>query len=288
MSDGEPAIAETPDTTPEGLRVPTVNPPASELAPRLDIALSAARGAGDLILTHYQATGLVVDRKGDNSPVTVADRNAEQFLRAEIARHFPADAIFGEEFGEQSGSSGYRWILDPLDGTKSFIHGVPLFGTLVGVELEGRCVAGVCHFPVLNETAWGGRGLGAWWQPAGADPRPARVSQIAHFSQSLLCFTTVQGFTRIGRMDAFEALVGAAGIARGWGDCYGHVLVATGRAEVMVDPLMNPWDGAALVPIIEEAGGSFMDWNGKPTIYSGNGISVNAPLREPVLRITRR
>jgi histidinol-phosphatase len=259
----------------------------SQLQSRLDLALLTARQAGDLILKHYQSLTLTVDRKRDSSPVTIADRIAEEFIRGEIARSFPDDAILGEEFGEQPGSSGFRWILDPLDGTKSFIHGTPLFGTLIGVEFEGRCVVGVCHFPVLEETAWGATGLGAWWQPAGEEPRPARVSAIAALSQSLFCFTTVQGFAKIGRTDAFDSLIEKAFIARGWGDCYGHILVATGRAEVMVDPMMNPWDAAALVPIIEEAGGTFMDWNGKTTINSGNGISVNAALRETVLQITR-
>jgi histidinol phosphatase-like enzyme (inositol monophosphatase family) len=255
---------------------------------RLNHARAAALEAGKLILAYYQSSGLSVDRKRDSSPVTIADRKAEEFLRAGIAREFPGDGILGEEFGEQSGSSGFRWILDPLDGTKSFIHGVPLFGTLVGVEFNGTCVAGVCHFPVLGETAWGAMGLGAWWQPAGGEPRRAKVSNVARLSESLFCFTTVQGFARIGRQDAFEALVSAAGIARGWGDCYGHILVATGRAEVMVDPLMNVWDAAALIPIVEEAGGHFLDWNGAATANSGNGISVNAALRDEVLRITKR
>ena len=118
--------------------------------------------------------------------------------------------------------------------------------------------------------------------------RPARVSTVADLAQALFCFTTVQGFGRIERTDAFEALVERAGISRGWGDCYGHMLVATGRAEVMVDPLMNVWDAAALVPIVEEAGGHFVDWNGDATHNSGNGISVNAALFDTVLAITRR
>jgi histidinol phosphatase-like enzyme (inositol monophosphatase family) len=260
----------------------------AEFQNRLDHARTAALRAGKLILEHYQSSALTVDRKRDSSPVTIADRKAEEFLRAAIARAFPGDGILGEEFGEQPGTSGFRWILDPLDGTKSFIHGVPLFGTLIGVEFNGQCVVGVCHFPVLSETAWGAKGLGAWWQPAGGGPRRAKVSNVARLSESLFCFTTVQGFTRRGRQDAFEALVAAAGIARGWGDCYGHVLVATGRAEVMVDPLMNVWDAAALIPIVEEAGGHFIDWNGAATANSGNGISVNAALRDEVLRITKR
>ena len=261
---------------------------SADFQQRLDFARAIALDAGKLILEHYQSASLVVDRKRDNSPVTIADRRAEEFLRVEIARAFPGDGILGEELGEVPGTSGFRWILDPIDGTKSFIHGVPLFGTLVGVEFDKQCVIGACHFPALGETAWGAKGLGAWWQPDGEGPRPAKVSSVAEFSEALFCFTTVQGFARIGRSDAFEALVQAAGIARGWGDCYGHILVATGRAEVMVDPLMNVWDAAALIPIVEEAGGHFIDWNGAATAHSGNGISVNAALRDVVLRITKR
>jgi histidinol phosphatase-like enzyme (inositol monophosphatase family) len=261
---------------------------AAEIQDRLDHARAAALEAGRLILGYYQSSALAVDRKRDKSPVTVADRKAEEFLRMGIARAFPQDGILGEEFGEQPGTSRFRWILDPLDGTKSFIHGVPLFGTLVGVEFNRQSVAGVCHLPVLRETAWGAKGIGAWWQQAGGEARPAKVSNVARLSDSLFCFTTVQGFARIGRQDAFDALVASAGIARGWGDCYGHVLVATGRAEVMVDPLMNVWDAAALIPIVEEAGGHFIDWNGAATANSGNGISVNAALRDEVLRITKR
>ncbi|MGQ0634765.1 MAG: histidinol-phosphatase [Planctomycetaceae bacterium] len=262
--------------------------PSAERDARLEAALQGARAAGDLILAHYQSANLAVDRKRDSSPVTIADRSAEEFLREKIRNRFPADAVLGEEFGETSGTSGFRWILDPVDGTKSFIHGVPLFGTLVGVEEQGRCVVGVCHFPALRETIWAAKGKGAWWQTGDSPPRPARVSNVGRLSEALFCFTTVQGFARIGRRDAFEALVAQTGISRGWSDCYGHALVATGRADVMVDPLMNVWDCAALVPIMEEAGGCFLDWNGNSRIDSGNGISVNAALRDEVLRITRR
>ncbi len=263
-------------------------PEADQYKARLDFALDAAREAAEIILGYYQDTGVNVDRKGDNSPVTIADRNAEQAIRRGIAKNFPGDGVLGEEYGDTAGTSGYRWILDPLDGTKAFIHGVPLFGTLIGVEHEGKVVVGVCNFPVLQETAWAARGQGAWWRTHGKEPRPARVSTETDFSKSLFCFTTVAGFARIGRPDAFEKLVQSAALSRGWGDCYGHVLVATGRAEVMVDPLMNPWDGAALLPIVEEAGGCYFDWQGVSTIYSGNGISVNPPLKDAVLKITRK
>lgn len=262
--------------------------PNPEFERRLTFARAAALEAGQLILTYYQSAHLAVERKRDSSPVTAADREAEQLIRAGIAREFSGDGILGEEFGETPGTSGFRWILDPVDGTKSFIHGVPLFGTLIGLEFEQKCVVGVCHIPVLGETAWGGKGLGAWWQPSGGEVRAARVTQVNRLSDAMFCFTTVQGFGRIGRQDAFEALIAGTALARGWGDCYGHMLVATGRAEVMVDPLMNLWDAAALIPIIEEAGGHFMDWNGAATAHSGNGISVNALLRDSVLQITKR
>jgi histidinol phosphatase-like enzyme (inositol monophosphatase family) len=261
---------------------------AAEYEQRLTVARSAALEAGKLILGYYQSSGLAVDRKRDSSPVTIADRQAEELIRKRITEKFPHDGILGEEFGEQAGTSGYRWILDPLDGTKSFIHGVPLFGTLIGIEFGGKCMIGVCHMPVLGETAWGAKGLGAFWQPAGGQVQSARVSTVADLSQALFCFTTVQGFGRIGRQDAFESLIAQSGLARGWGDCYGHLLVATGRAEVMVDPLMNIWDAAALIPIVEEAGGHFMDWNGASRADAGNGISVNAALRDTVLRISKR
>lgn len=277
-----------------------------DLKSRLDLALHAAREAERIILEYYQSSGLAVDRKKDSSPVTIADRRAEEFIRGEIAKQFPNDGILGEEFGDTPGTSGFRWILDPLDGTKSFIHGVPLFGTLIGVEISpppltkegsggvappaepGQCVIGVCHFPILHETAWAAAGQGAWWQSGNNPPQKARVSAVADMSQALFSFTTVQGFDRIGRPDAFADFIKRANLSRGWGDCYGHILVATGRAEFMVDPLMNPWDCAALLPIVQEAGGHFMDWNGNASIYSGNGISVNAALRDEVLRITKR
>ena len=260
---------------------------SQDLKPRLDLALAAAHEAEKIILSYYQ-TGVHVDRKRDSSPVTIADRSAEEAIRKLITSAFPDDAILGEEFGETAGTSGFRWILDPLDGTKSFIHGTPLFGTLIGVERNGRCDIGVCHFPVLKETVWAARGSGAWWRVGDRAPVAARVSGVSTLADSLFSFTTVQGFARIGRPDAFETLVNRCGLARGWGDCYGHALVATGRAEVMVDPLMNPWDIAALVPIVEEAGGHFVSWAGETDIQAGNGISVNAALLGEILAITRR
>lgn len=260
---------------------------ASDLQFRLDFALDAARRAGELILGYYQRQELPVERKRDRSPVTAADRGAEQQLRTAIGAAFPNDGILGEEYGETLGQNAYRWILDPLDGTKSFIHGVPLFGTLIGLEYDGECIVGVCRFPATNEVVYAAAGCGAWWQQGDSPPREARVSRIARLSEALFCTTTITGWQKIGRQDAFERMCASCGLARGWGDCYGHMLVATGRADVMVDPQLHPWDAAALVPILEEAGGSFVDWTGMCTIHAGNGVSVNAALKEAVLELLR-
>ena len=258
-----------------------------DLASRLNFALAAAAEASELILGYYQNADLVVESKRDASPVTEADRGAEQLLRQKIAEAFPHDAILGEEFGAQPGTSGYRWILDPVDGTKSFIHGVPLFGTLIGVEYQDRCVVGVCRLPALDEVVYAASGQGAWWQIGLAPPVPARVSAINELKQATFSTTDLEGWEAIGRRDVLDRCLREFGLVRGWGDCYGHILVATGRIDVMVDPRMNPWDAAALVPILEEAGGFYVDWTGQPTIHGGNGISVNAALRERVLDLVR-
>ncbi|MBA4015996.1 MAG: histidinol-phosphatase [Pirellula sp.] len=260
----------------------------SELAARLQLAVAAARKAGDLTLTYFQRDDLGVEIKADDSPVTVADRGAEQLLRREIAAAFPSDGILGEEFGEQAGASGYRWILDPIDGTKSFISGVPLYGTLIGVEHEGRSVVGVIHIPGLAETAYAAKGEGAWYVKGDAAPRPARVSKKQALREGLFCTSEVRNFERIGRRDAYDKLQAAARISRSWGDAYGYLLVATGRAELMVDPMMHVWDCAALQPVIEEAGGTFTDWNGTPTIHATNSIATNGLVLDEVLAVTRQ
>jgi len=256
-----------------------------DLRSRLDFALNIAQDASKFILGYYQSSQLVVEWKIDSSPVTEADQGAERLIREALAREFPEDAVLGEEYGEQTGTSGFRWILDPVDGTKSFIHGVPLFGTLIGVEYRGTCLIGVCRFPALNEVVYAAAGQGCWWQQGGGSPVRSRVSEVASLDKALFSFTTVSGWERIGRVDAFDKLREKCLLARGWGDCYGHALVATGRADVMVDPLMNPWDIAALIPIVQEAGGHFLDWSGNVDVHAGNGFSVNDRLRQSVLDI---
>jgi histidinol-phosphatase len=260
---------------------------SEEIRQRMEAACGMAREAGELILRYYQHPELAVELKADASPVTVADREAERLIRSRIAEAFGEDAVLGEEFGEQPGTSGWRWILDPVDGTKSFVHGVPLFGTLIGIEKDGRAEVGVCRMPALDEMAWAGSGLGCWWQQASGEPRAARVSGVAKLSEALLCYTSWGYFASSGQTAVFEALRDGCRISRGWGDCYGHLLVATGRADVIVEPALHPWDAAALIPLVREAGGHYLDWNGVESFESGDGMSVNAALSEEVLEIVQ-
>lgn len=258
-----------------------------ELSSRLQFALQVARESSDLILGYYYNEDLEVERKGDSSPVTEADRGTEVLIRKRLAESFPDDAILGEELPDKSGTSGFRWILDPIDGTKSFIHGVPLFGTLIGVEYDSQCVLGVVRFPALNEVIYAARGSGAWWQIGDREPRRAKASNITSLAKATFCTTNPSRWFAIGRRVAFEQLVGSVELSRGWGDCFGHMLVATGRAELMVDPALNAWDAAALLPILEEAGAHFIDWTGQPTIYGGNGISVVPGLKDTILQLLK-
>jgi histidinol-phosphatase len=268
--------------------LPFVNDSAADLDARLELAVAAARAAGDSTLQRFHQRNFCVERKSDRSPVTEADRQAEMLLRERILASFPRDAVLGEEFGEQPGDSGFRWILDPIDGTKSFISGVPLYGTLVGVEHAGRSILGVIYSPALDECVYAGVGRGAWYATGNQPPVPARVSSTAALSAGLFVTSQVSTFAARGAAAAFHDLEQAACITRTWGDCYGYLLVATGRAEVMIDPMLNIWDAAAIQPILEEAGGTFTDWQGRATIHGGEAIGSNGRVLEQVLEITRR
>ena len=264
-----------------------MNIPSQEVALRLELALIAAGEAGELTLQYFQRDDLQVDRKADGSPVTVADRQAEQHLRQRIVAAFPDDAIVGEEFPERPGTSGFRWILDPIDGTKSFIHGVPLYGTLVGLECQSASVLGVILMPALHECVYAVAGQGAWYVSKGKPPRPATVSKCPCLAEGLFLTSEVANFDASGRREVYDRLQSASRLGRTWGDCYAYLMVATGRAEVAIDPLMNVWDAAALLPIIEEAGGMYTDWNGNRTIRSGNALATNGRVQEEVLAIIR-
>jgi histidinol-phosphatase len=240
----------------------------------LEAAIELAKLTGDVALTHYRANqknrGLAVETKADGSPVTIADRAAEEAARAFLAKYFPNDGVLGEELGATRPDAKRRWCIDPIDGTKSFIRGVPLWGSLVAV-LEGEVVlAGAARFPVTGEAIAGAPGFGCVTEGVRAG-----VSDVASLTEATV-LTTDERFPDIPECEAsFRLLASRAKIARSWGDCYGYYLVATGRAELMTDGRLSPWDAACFEPIILEAGGVFTDWNGKQTSFGRGVIATN-------------
>jgi histidinol-phosphatase len=243
------------------------------------VAIEAAYLGGRRSLAYFNA-GIEVELKSDQTPVTVADREAEQVIRRRIRQVYPTHSLFGEEWGEDKGDPDYKWIIDPIDGTKTFIRGVPFYGTLIGVEVKGQPAIGVAYMPALDEMVSAATGLGCLW-----NGRPARVSTVADMGKAAVMCTDVRSARK--RSGAFDVLAERTLIQRTWGDCYGYVLVATGRAEVMVDPAMSPWDCAPFLPILREAGGHFCTWQGEPTIWGKDAIATNDALYESVLEIMR-
>jgi len=252
-----------------------------ELQELLNTALELARNAGTITLQHFGPT-VASDTKSDGTPVTVADRAAETFLRKEIELRFPEHGILGEEYGETRPQAPIRWILDPIDGTRSFVRGVPLFGVLIGIEAQGEPVVGVAHFPALNDTVGAARGIGCFW-----NGNQARVSAVGTLAEAGAMATDPADLLEGPIADGWERLVRETSLARTWGDCYGHILVATGRAEIMVDPILSPWDAAPFVPILSEAGGRFTDLEGRAWSDGGSGVSTNGILHDRVLALLR-
>ncbi len=264
------------------------SPQSPQLEGRLACAVDAARQAGEQTLELYRAGEIGLERKSDGSPVTRADREAETLLRELIGRQFPEDGILGEEFPEKPGTSDYQWILDPIDGTKSFVTGVPLYTTLVAVMRDNEPQIGVIFAPAAGEMVFAERGQGSWHVIDGGSPQRAQVSNVAELRDAVFLTTSVKAFTTHRDRDArpvYDQLQAACRITRTWGDAFGYLLVATGRAEVMIDPIMNLWDAAALAPVIEEAGGKFFDWRGKSTVHSGETVATNGALAEQVQEI---
>lgn len=245
----------------------------------LQAVTEVARLAGKVALSHFRSR-LSVEMKHDGSPVTVADRAAEETAREWIATRFPQDGFLGEEFGAQNASAPRRWIVDPIDGTTSFVRGVPLWGTLVAVAEGPSILAGAIYCAAVDELVAAAPGLGCWWNGSRCS-----VSTQDDLGRATVLTTDDRFPGRDGRRERWSRLAEGASVARSWGDCYGYVLVATGRAEAMVDDRMHAWDIAALVPVIAESGGSITDWRGRPVTLSGDfgavigdSIATNAAL----------
>jgi len=243
----------------------------------VDFAVSIAREAGELTLGWFEAPGLDVVRKTDGSPVTAADREAERLLRDRIAVAHPDDSVIGEEGNDTSGSSGRTWILDPIDGTESFIRGVPLYGTLVALIDEHGPVVGVVNLPALDECIWAGRGRGCF-----ANGQLARVSEQTNLSGACVVTSGVDYWPSTSTLDR---LVEHDVIIRTWGDAYGYALVATGRVDAMIDPVVNRWDVAPMLTILPEAGGVFSDFTGSVTDDGGTALASNAATHPLLLEL---
>lgn len=248
------------------------------MTPDLQIALELAEKAGRLTLNYFGRKSLEVFSKRDDSPVTEADRKTEELIRQGISALFPEDGLFGEEFDEQPSGNGRRWIIDPIDGTRSFIHGVPLYGVMIALEVDGVSRIGVINFPALGELYHAETGCGAF-----VNGSPIQVSAIAEPAEATVVFTEKEYLLDPPSTHPVDLLRSGAGLVRGWGDCYGHMLVASGRAEVAVDKIMSPWDCAAVIPVVVEAGGCCFDYHGVTTISGKGLVSANRVMGEALV-----
>ncbi len=253
---------------------------------RLNVAVEAAFRAGRSTLSLFQV-GTDVEWKADASPVTMADRQAEAMIRESLSKFFPGEAILGEEHG-LTGTGSTRWIIDPIDGTKSFISGVPLYATLLSYEVEGDPILGICYFPALDEMLFAEKGKGAWF-----NGRSARVSKKPTLTGSVVCCGGHKSAHKYGRDEGINRIAEKTVATRTWSDAYGHALVATGRAEAMIDPIVSHWDVSALTLIVAEAGGMVSNFDGRhpfePVHADGEVelISSNGLVHEEVLQAFR-
>jgi len=244
----------------------------------LDLAVELTRAAGTRTLRWFRAPDLEVVAKGDGTPVTAADKDAERFLRTELLAAFPDDGVLGEEEEPKPSTSGRRWLIDPIDGTKAFTCGVPLYSNLLALEDEHGIAVGVVHLPALGETVWAGRGLGCW-----SERGPAHVSDATSVDGAYVMSSSFTTWT--GAQVA--ALDGAGAVLRTWGDGYGYALVATGRVAAMVDPIVAPYDIGPMPVLLAEAGGRFTDLDGVVSIESGNGVATNGHIHDELLSLLR-
>lgn len=251
------------------------------LSDYLEFAEATAREAGELTLKYFLTDSARPEFKGDDTPVTIADREAEHLIRERIEARFPDHQILGEEFGESESESEFRWIIDPIDGTKSFVHGVPLYSVLLSLEIGGKVEVGCAFFPALDEMISAATGLGARW-----NGKPCSVSDVTEIDRAVCAHIDTAYFGKNGKGEPWDRLQKEVYYNAGWCDAYGYLLVATGRAEIMIDPVMEVWDCGPFPPIFREAGGYFGDWSGNEgNIHGGEALATNAALRDKVISV---
>ena len=246
----------------------------------LDAAVEAARAAGEIALGYFRG-GFEVTLKADATPVTQADREAERAIVEILGRAFPEYGVLGEEFGGR-GSTDVRWIVDPIDGTKNFVRGIPLWATLIALEERGEVTVGVVHNPARGDLYWARRGGGAW-----KNGERVRVSDVSTLDGAFFVHAGLRLLREAGWWDGFVRLVDATDRQRGFGDYVGYGLLAEGKAEIYLEVDLKPWDLAAPRILVEEAGGRFTDLAGRPTIYSGTALATNGRLHDAALALLR-
>lgn len=245
----------------------------------LTAAIEAAKAAGEVAL-HYFQGNLIVETKADHTPVTQADRECEARIFDILSARFPAYGFLGEEMGERAGTVNARWIIDPIDGTKNFIRGIPFFATLIALEEEGEVTAGVIYAPALDDLLYAGKGQGAF-----ANNQRVHVSDVNELQQAMLIHGGLKDLKVRACWQSFLRLVDLTARQRGFGDALGHRTVICGQAEVALEPEIKPWDVAASKIIVTEAGGQYSDFTGSPSIYTGNAVISNGRVHEEVIRI---
>jgi histidinol-phosphatase len=255
--------------------------------PDLELALRLADTADAITLARFRAADLKVTRKPDRTPVTDADTAVEDALRRVITAERPDDAVLGEERGGAVTDADRGWVIDPIDGTKNFSRGVPVWGTLIALTVQGRPVVGVASAPALGRRWWAARGEGAWASdPSGT--RQIAVSGVTELADAYLSTTDITTFAQLGRRDDYLRLVDSCWETRAFGDFWMYCLVAEGVIDIAVDAAANPWDLAALVPILTEAGGTLTDLSGAETFAGGDGIASNGAVHKAALAIVGR
>jgi histidinol-phosphatase len=254
---------------------------SEHFANELALAIRLANEADAIALDRFRALDLVIDTKPDLTPVSDADRAVEAALRSGLTAERPDDAILGEEFGT-SGQAARRWILDPIDGTKNYVRGVPVWATLIALAIHSEVVVGLVSAPALGMRWWASKGSGAWASQAGQPPRRLTTSNVARLSDSSVSYSDVAGgeWTASDRYERFSALLRQSWRTRAYGDFWSHTLVAEGAVDVAVEPVLSQWDIAALIPIVTEAGGTITGIDGSPALTAGSGLSTNGRLHD--------
>lgn len=250
-----------------------------ENAAYLNFAAELAAASGELIGKYFQRPGLAVERKADRSVVTRADREAEALMRDMIRARFPSHGVLGEEHGEHNPGAEWKWILDPIDGTISFVHGCPLFGTLIGLLRDGEPIVGAIHLPALGHLCLGDGARTT------LDGREVRVRDIGRVEDATVLYTDERLVAQHRGDNGFRRLVGRAGVVRGWGDCYGYFLLAAGFADVMMDPIMMPWDLLPLVPVVRGSGGVITAWDGGDVLAGDSAVAAPPGIHAEVVKI---